>query len=127
MVWKFNAEHGLIVLPVEVAVHEMRRVLNLALDTGATHTYISAKLLPSIGIHASESPNKVQVTTGSGEVLAPVVSVTELSVLGQKRESFEVTAIDLPPSASVDGVLGLDFLRGFRVFVDFREGQVEFT
>jgi hypothetical protein len=30
----------------------------------------------------------------------------------------------LPPSATVDGVLGLDFMRGSRLLVDLRIGEV---
>jgi hypothetical protein len=30
----------------------------------------------------------------------------------------------LPPSASIDGLLGLDFLRDRRLTIDFRTGQI---
>jgi len=30
----------------------------------------------------------------------------------------------LPPSAGVDGLLGLDFFRGQRVTIDFQHGEV---
>jgi hypothetical protein len=37
---------------------------------------------------------------------------------------FSVLAHTLPPSAGVDGLLGLDFLRGQVLTVDFRSGRV---
>ena len=43
---------------------------------------------------------------------------------GQERVDFAVLGHTLPPSAGVDGLLGLDFLRGQSLTVDFRTGHV---
>ena len=37
-------------------------------------------------------------------------------------DNFPVLCHDLPSTVTVDGVLGLDFLRGGRLKVDFRAG-----
>jgi hypothetical protein len=37
---------------------------------------------------------------------------------------FEVVAYTLPPTASVDGLLGPDFFRGCELTIDFRSGQI---
>ena len=37
---------------------------------------------------------------------------------------FPIVCHTLPPSAAVDGVLGLDFFRGTRLVLDFRKGLV---
>jgi hypothetical protein len=44
--------------------------------------------------------------------------------MGQERTDFPVLAHTLPPSASVDGLLGLDFLRRQIVTIDFRRGII---
>jgi hypothetical protein len=44
--------------------------------------------------------------------------------LGQERASFPVLAHTLPPSAGIDGLLGLDYLRGQTLTVDFRSGTI---
>ncbi len=36
----------------------------------------------------------------------------------------QVSCHTLPPSAGVDGLLGLDFFRGERLTVDFRTGRL---
>lgn len=41
------------------------------------------------------------------------------------RQEFEVVGMTLPPSASVDGLLGLDFLRDPCLTIDFRRGKIE--
>jgi hypothetical protein len=53
--------------------------------------------------------------------------VARISSLGQDRTAFPVLAHTLPPSAAVDGVLGLDFLRGHALNIDFRTGQITLT
>jgi hypothetical protein len=40
------------------------------------------------------------------------------------RSFFPVLAYTLPPSLGVDGLLGLDFLRGLNLTLDFREGRM---
>ena len=45
-------------------------------------------------------------------------------MLGRDCADFPVLAHTLPPSAGVDGLLGLDFVRGGRLTVDFRAGHV---
>ncbi len=39
-------------------------------------------------------------------------------------QDFEAGCLDLPPSARVDGVLGLDFFRDRRLLIDLRIGLV---
>jgi len=62
--------------------------------------------------------------TGSKIEVVPVVVLTRLSVLGQSRYDFPVLAHTLPAGSAVDGLLGLDFLRGHALTVDFRTGQI---
>lgn len=85
---------------------------------------ISAAALVTAGYDPALAPSRVQVTTGSGVEYAPLVPVSRLKALGQERISFPVLCHTLPPSAGVDGVLGLDFFRGLTLTVDFRLGQI---
>jgi hypothetical protein len=64
------------------------------------------------------------MTTGSGVEFVPIIEVTKLTALRKERLGLPVLAHTLPPSASVDGLLGLDFLRGWLLTVDFRVGQL---
>jgi hypothetical protein len=69
----------------------------------------------------------IQVTTASGTASIPELIVDKLTSLGQSRTTFAVLALMLPPSAGFDGVLGLDFLRGPLLSIDFRSGQITLT
>ncbi len=124
MSYPFNPGRGLVVVQAEVFGPSGSIVLRLALDTGATGTMINVAPLTAIGYDPSLAPDRVQVTTGSGVEFAPRILVARMEALGQERDHFPVLAHTLPPSASVDGLLGLDFLRGQVVNMDFREGCI---
>src|SRR5947209_1795339 len=96
----------------------------LALDTGATSTMINSAQLVGIGYDPATALQRVQMTMGSGVEYVPRLVVARLEALGQIRTRFEVVAHTLPPSASVDGLLGLDFFRGVMLALDFRAGQI---
>jgi hypothetical protein len=69
--------------------------------------------------------DRFQVTTGSGVEFVPRIRVQRIEALGTERVDFPVLCHTLPPSAIVDGLLGLDFLRGCRLEIDFRSGKVK--
>ena len=64
----------------------------------------------------------VRIITGSGAVSVPLLSVERIEALGKAVTNMRVVCHTLPSRAGIDGVLGLDFLRGERLVVDFREG-----
>jgi predicted aspartyl protease len=123
----FRPERGLVVVQAEVFGPSGSIVLRLALDTGATGTMINVAPLTAVGYDPSLASDRVQVTTGSGVEFAPGVMVARSKTRGQEREHFPVLAHTLPPSASVDGLLGLDFLREQVVRIDSRQGIISLT
>lgn len=116
----FDPWKGLIVVKTEIWGPSGSGVLRLALDTGATSTLVNVGMLVATGYDPALTAERVQVTTGSGVEFAPRIVLQRASSLGQERPGFPVLGHTLPPSASVDGLLGLDFLRGLNLTVDFR-------
>ena len=120
----FDPEREMVVLRVRIWGPSGETDAELALDTGASSTLIAPGILATVGCEASDADLRVQVTTGSGVISVPRVAVSCLSALGVERTAFTVIAHTLPPSAPVDGVLGLDFMRDQRLTIDFREGWI---
>ena len=120
----FNPGRGLIVIGAELDGPSGSAILRLALDTGATSTLVNVAMLVAIGYDPALAADRVQVTTGSGVEFAPRIELKRLAALGQERFGFPVLGHTLPPSAGVDGLLGLDFCRGLRLTIDFRAGQL---
>jgi hypothetical protein len=87
--------------------------------TGLVHGHRTSS---SSGIHPAGA--RLQVTTGSGVEFVPQGSVRKIEALATHRVDFSVLCHTLPPSATVDAVLGLDFMRGQRLIVKLRLGDV---
>lgn len=119
----FNAKRGLVIVRTELFGPSGSIVVRLALDTGATGTMVNVGLLTTIGYDPSLSPSRVQVTTGSGVEYVPQFAMSRIKALGQERSNFSVLAHTLPPSAGIDGLLGLDFVRGRVLNIDFAQGR----
>jgi len=124
MSFPFDPQQRLIIVQAELWGPSARGVLRLALDTGATSTVVNVGILVALGYDPALEPARVQVTTGSGIAFPARVNLDRIIALGQERAGFPVLAHTLPPSAGVDGLLGLDFLRGQSLTIDFRAGQV---
>ena len=124
MSFAFNPQRGLVIVRTEVFGPTGSAVLRLALDTGATRTLIDSAALVAIGYDPAASTDRVQVTTGSGIESSAHVVTEKIMTLGQQRTAFPVLSHRLPPTLSVDGVVGLDFLRGQVLTVDFQTGQI---
>jgi aspartyl protease family protein len=97
----------------------------LPLDTAAVDSVISDAYLVAIGYDPTQAPEQVQAIAATGMVSVPRLPVMRLSALGQDRVDFPVLAHTLPPSAVVDGLLGLDFLRGKTLKIDFQAGLID--
>ena len=65
------------------------------------------------------------MTTGTSVATVPRLILNRIGTLGQNLIGIRVLAHDLPPSANVDGLLGLDFLRDQIMTVDFRTGIID--
>lgn len=124
MSFPFDSQQGLVIIRTELWGPAGSIVLRLALDTGATGTVVNIGMLVTIGYDPALAPDRIQITTGSGVEFAPRVTLNKITALGQERTDFPVLGHTLPPSAGIDGLLGLDFFRGQNLTVDFRTGQV---
>lgn len=123
----FDAQRGLVVVPAELEGPLGSALIRLALDTGATTTLINAAILVSLGYYPGASSERVQVTTGSGIEFAPQINLQTIRALAREHLTFPVLCHTLPPSAGVDGLLGLDFFRGENLNIDFRAGKIVLT
>lgn len=125
MKFPFKSDYGLIFVEARLQGKTKDVALILALDTGATGTVISAKRLNEAGYALQNFEDEIYVTTGSGVVSVPKIAIDKFMALGKTKEKFTVIAHDLPTTAGVDGVLGLDFLRGNILKIDFKQSFIE--
>ena len=124
MSFRFNPRSSLIVVPTRLYRGGIPETARLALDTGATRTVVSKELVQSLGYGPLALSEDARIVTGSGTVSVPLLSIDRIEALGKTETNMRILCHTLPSRAGIDGVLGLDFLRGERLVIDFRAGQL---
>jgi predicted aspartyl protease len=100
----------------------LRRV-DLILDTGASRTVLMPHILqvagfdPTVGLADS-------ATMASGTEQVVLLTINRLEAAGQSVSNLEVAAMNLPSDLQADGLLGLNFLRHFHLFINFQKGRL---
>jgi clan AA aspartic protease (TIGR02281 family) len=89
----------------------------LLIDTGASLTMLTADTLKRRGIGAHATGRTGTFDTANGRVRAPIYRLDSLSVGDWQVSDLEVGVLDLS-DARIDGLLGMNFLRHFRFFID---------
>ena len=127
MTFGFDPSQGLIIVSARLFGPFGDMIVRLALDTGATSTLINSEIMVLLGYDLATSLDRIQVTTGSGVEFCPRITVQQLEALGKVVNDFPILSHTLPPSSHVDGLLGLDFFRGFQISIDLRNGIITVT
>lgn len=93
----------------------------LILDTGSSYVTLPLKLIQSINIPVN-TKHTVHLTSASTVETIPKIIIPEMAVLGKVVKNVEAIVKDLPPEAPADGLLGLSFLKYFKLTIDFKKG-----
>ena len=120
----FDPNQPVIALYVEIEGTIITRP-KFALDTGATYLMIPWEMAEVLGYQPELSKERINMITASGVEKVPLITLNSVSVLGKKAKNVKAVVHDLPPRSYVDGLLGLSFLKNFRVCLDFPEGILE--
>jgi len=125
MRFEFDSALPIIVVEVELEGAKVTERVRMALDTGATYTMIPWEVARALGLNPEVSMKRVDIITASGSERVPLVNLKLLALFDKKVEDLEVAVHDLPSRSYVDGLLGLNFLRNFRISMDFGRGILE--
>lgn len=125
---KFRLAGGaqpLILLPVEV---NDEGPFEFILDTGAGTSLLSSRLGQKLGIRIIGSK---EGQSAGGAVSVSLARVSSLAVASAKVDDVDVGLVDLSHigktiGAKIDGDLGYNFLRHFRVTLDYRKSEIRF-
>jgi aspartyl protease family protein len=108
---------------VEAMVNR-RLTIPLVLDTGADITVLTKEVATDLRFHSLERLPKLQFRTPGGSVNFPITTVLSLRVGTAEVRNVDV-AIDVAGHLPM-GLLGMTFLRHFKVTVDHQRSQVTF-
>lgn len=124
MTVRFDPNRRTIVVPAILAGATRTVALDLLLDTGASDTVISERKLSAAGYDHSAATNLHTVVTVSGTIQVLEFRVLVFAALGDVRTDFPILSHTFPVGTGHDGILGLDFLRGHVLTLDFVNGQI---
>jgi len=125
---KFRLAGGaqpLILVPVRVNGHGP---FEFILDTGAGTSLLSTALADQLKIKILGSK---EGQSAGGKVTVSLGSIDLIEVGEARLTSLEAGIVDLSPigktvGARIDGDLGYNFLRHFRVIIDYAKGEISF-
>ena len=101
-------------------------LIPVVLDTGASLTIVATDIMAQLGYDpANPRFGRQRIITGSGIEYAPRTTVRSATAIGQKVANLEVLCHDLPSESGVDGLLGLSFLKHFKLTIRFRKGIID--
>jgi len=109
-----------MVLPVSINGQGPFRFM---IDTGANVSCVSTRLAEQLSLEAA-SPAKVHTVVGVRS--RPRVMIPHLEIGGRVRRTVRAPALAFR-GTDVDGVLGVDWLRGQRLVLDFKRQNLEIT
>jgi len=78
-----------------------------------------------LGYKPTRIKESIAVHTANGQIHVPILSVESMLVLGKHVKNCEVLIHDLPETSRVDGLIGLSFLKNYKIMIDFQKGVLE--
>ncbi len=100
--------------------------VEMVLDTGAAFVVIPISVAHSLGYSVYQPEDTLILTTPSGLVQAPMITLSSVEALGAVASDVRAACVDMPISIGFGGLLGLSFLRNFDVDLHFRSGAIRF-
>ena len=121
---KVNPRAPLIVLTAKVNGRGRFRFL---LDTGASHSCVTPHVVSKLKL---SDHGKAEALGAGGEMSLALTKIESLSVGAAEVRNLTVAVVDVSHvtklTKRLDGVVGNDFMRKFRVTIDYKKSRVSF-
>lgn len=121
---RFETGDELIYVRGSITGPRKRLEVRLVLDTGAAQTLIVPDVVEKLGYSARDAVAKTSVASAIGREHGYVVRVARFATLGFAMSNFPVNVFELAERDTVDGLVGINFLRRFNYQVRSAEGQI---
>ena len=123
---KLTFKHGLLYAEVELE-NKGKKVLisDVIVDTGAAHSIFLADYLNDLEIDIEENEELV-VTYGYGGYANSSLRkrIEKISIGNIQLRDFKIDFGEIDPDERINGLLGLDFLKGAKVLIDLDELKI---
>jgi len=126
-------ENGIVPVPVTKSGNHfiVNAVINnqerakLIIDTGATLTVLSPKIIQALGLRLDEAAQYREFATANGVVTAPVVTLDSFRIQNYLVNNLQVGVLAGFSNEAFGGLLGMNFLNQFAFFIDQKNNTLE--
>jgi clan AA aspartic protease (TIGR02281 family) len=101
--------------------------IRLLIDTGASMTVIRDDILRAAGVSQAATPPLRLFNTANGLVEGAVYRLDNLSVGEQSVANIDVAALELSQLRAAEGLLGMNFLKHFKFFIDQNKPELRLS
>lgn len=122
--YNFDLSAGIILVQAKIITPQMTTTARLVFDTGATFCMLPWSIVNQLKMDVNLK-DVIQTTTASTVETSPMVTLPEMSVLGETAKNIRCIVRDLPPLSGVDGLLGISYLKYFQVRINFNRGSLD--
>src|SRR5215211_6774104 len=120
----FDPRRDQIAVKVELVGPQAAVEARLLLDTGAAYSMVHPLLLTRIGVDITTPRSNIRIASVTDVRSAPLYIVPEIIALEVSRKRVPVLGHPLPVASRLDGLLGLNYFRGYRLTIDLRSGSI---
>jgi predicted aspartyl protease len=125
---KFRIKNGMIIVDVFIEGKNASRTLTSIIDTGSSMTTIDTNVLEGLGYSAKDGDNFKDVFTADGaDTQGYTLKVKGFETCDIRLGDFKVLAYDLledPKHEKTDCLIGYNFLRHFKVTIDYKSQEL---
>ncbi|MDH3325451.1 MAG: retroviral-like aspartic protease family protein [Gammaproteobacteria bacterium] len=126
-------ENGIIPVPVEKkgdhyvvsAVINNQEPVKLIIDTGATMTVLSPKVIKELGLRLDDVQQHMTFSTANGVVRAPILMLDSIRIQNHLVNDLQVGVLSAFSHSEFSGLLGMNFLSQFAFFIDQKNSTLE--
>jgi len=108
-----HGEHYIVTVTLDNTVEA-----RLLLDTGASLTVIHPDIVQTVVADLASESQWQTFNTANGRRQAPVITLDSLSISDETVYDIAIGVFDLGATPGIDGLLGMNFLKHFRFFID---------
>jgi predicted aspartyl protease len=123
-VTRFDPANDLIIVRARIWGPGGSTPASLAVDTGSAHTVIAAGLIDGLGYSPRQGEAIATVRTAVGKEQGYLLRISRFWALGFTASDFRVHVFDLPDGFGIDGLIGLSFLRQFKIELNLAEARM---
>ncbi len=98
----------------------------MLLDTGATGMLISLKLAEKLGVLDNDKSKLLSLVGGVGGVIPAIFTILDSISVGDVEYDFIPTTISFMDFQGFDGLIGMDFMTNYSVYIDTKKRRVVF-